>query len=280
LGDLYGRNELTSIFSSGIPFWRFTSSLIVIGLLASLFAFFFDDQVVVPTLKVKNNLARRLLQQSTTEDNSDIVIKARSGSLIYSVDYYDYEAEILNGLSIIEQGENGTFSSLVRAPRATWNGEYWELSNAVIYQWEDEFLRAKALDREMDAYRESPDTFRRSAVKVDELSARDASFLVEDLKRAGLPFITAQADFYHRYSFSSTSLVVMILSISMGGRFRKNIILMTLLSSLAVAVVYYVMEMITMMMAKLGYIPTFVGAWFPVLTFVIVGILLLQSAKT
>ncbi|MDR0877720.1 MAG: LptF/LptG family permease, partial [Treponema sp.] len=28
LGDLYSRNELTSIFSSGIPFWRFSVSLV------------------------------------------------------------------------------------------------------------------------------------------------------------------------------------------------------------------------------------------------------------
>ena len=37
LGDLYARNELTSIFSSGIPFWRFSLSLVFIGLMASLF---------------------------------------------------------------------------------------------------------------------------------------------------------------------------------------------------------------------------------------------------
>ncbi|MDR2483707.1 MAG: LptF/LptG family permease [Treponema sp.] len=41
LGDLYARNELTSIFSSGIPFWRFSAPFIVLGLLFSLFSFFF-----------------------------------------------------------------------------------------------------------------------------------------------------------------------------------------------------------------------------------------------
>jgi lipopolysaccharide export system permease protein len=41
LGDLYARNELTSIFSSGIPFWRFSLPLVFIGLLASVFSFFF-----------------------------------------------------------------------------------------------------------------------------------------------------------------------------------------------------------------------------------------------
>ncbi|GHV90280.1 hypothetical protein AGMMS50268_07830 [Spirochaetia bacterium] len=43
--------------------------------------------------------------------------------------------------------------------------------------------------------------------------------------------------------FAFTSFVVMILSISMGGRFRKNILLMSLLASLCVAVFFYVMEL-------------------------------------
>jgi lipopolysaccharide export system permease protein len=72
----------------------------------------------------------------------------------------------------------------------------------------------------------------------------------------------------------------MILSVSMGGRFRKNILLMSLLASLSTAVVFYVTEMITMMMAKLGYIPPIIGAWFPVFTFIIVGLFLLKSART
>jgi lipopolysaccharide export system permease protein len=280
LGDLYGRNELTSIFSSGIPFWRFSLPLTIIGILASFFAFHFEDNVVIPTLKTKTDLSRKLLHQSNTaENNSDIVIKSKGGSLIYSVDYYDYTAEILNGLSIIEQNTDGSFYSLVRAPKAVWNGDYWELSNAVAYRWEEGFLRARNIPP-ADTYRESPDTFRRSAVKADELPAKEAAFLVEDLKAAGLPFITAEADYYHRYSFSLTSFVVMILSIPMGGRFRKNILLMTLLASLAAAVIFYVMDMITMMMAKLGYIPPFAGAWFPVFFFVITGILLLRGAKT
>ncbi|MDR3171606.1 MAG: LptF/LptG family permease [Treponema sp.] len=279
LGDLYSRNELTSIFSSGIPFWRFSSSLLVIGLVASLFSFYFEDILVIPTYKVKNDLSKTLLHQSRGEKNSDIVIKAKNGRLIYAVDYYDHVALILNGISIIEQGEDGAFLSLVRAPRASWTGTHWSLVNPLIYEWEEGLLRAHTLD-DTDIYGESPDTFRRNAVNVEELSAHEAALLIDDLKIAGLPFITAMADYYHRYSFASVSFVVMILSISMGGRFRKNILLMSLLSSLVVTVVFYVMEMISMMMAKLGYIPPVLGAWFPVGIFVIIGVLLLQGAKT
>jgi lipopolysaccharide export system permease protein len=35
-----------------------------------------------------------------------------------------------------------------------------------------------------------------------------------------------------------------------------------------------------MMMAKLGYIHPFIGAWFPVFVFIIAAFLLLKTAKT
>jgi lipopolysaccharide export system permease protein len=129
-------------------------------------------------------------------------------------------------------------------------------------------------------YREPPDTFRRNMVNAEDLTVRDAAGLVADLRAAGLPITEALSEYYHRFSFPTASFIVMILSISMGGKFKKNILLMSLLSSLSAAVLFYVMEMITMMMSRLGYIPPLVGAWFPVFIFVITGVLLLKAAKT
>jgi lipopolysaccharide export system permease protein len=279
LGDLYARNELTSIFSSGIPFWRFSLPLVFIGVFASFFSFFVDDTLVISTLQAKNQLMRHFLYQQSAESNSDIVIKAKNGQLIYSIDYYDHVAQILNGISIVEQDSRGDFFSLVRAQRATWSGEYWNLVNPIIYYWEDGLLRTRPLPPS-DVYREQPDMFRRHAVKAEELQVMQVYLLVKDLRTAGLPFVGVQAEFHHRFSFAATSLIVIILSISMGGRFRKNILLMSLLASLSAAVVFYVIEMITMMMAKLGYIPAPVGAWFPVVVFIALGLWLLKGAKT
>jgi len=279
LGDLYARNELTSIFAAGIPFARFSISLLVIGLAASVFSFVFDDVVVIPTLKLKNDLSRTLLHQQRPENRSDIVIKAKNGRLVYAVDYFDYDARVLNGLSILEQDETGYMLSLVRAPRASWTDDHWILANAVVYEWENGFLRYRNKES-TDEYREEPDTFRRNMVNVEELHFRDAHLLVQDLKIAGLPIVNALADYHHRFSFAIVPFVVIILSISMGGRFKKNILLMSLLSSLVAAVIFYVMEMISMMMARLGYIHPIAGAWFPVVTFITVGVMLLRAAKT
>jgi len=279
LGDLFAKNELTSIFSSGIPFFRFCMSLVIVGFTASIFSFFLDDKIVIPTLKVKNDLSRRALKQHVTEKNSDVVIKTRNGRLIYSVDFYDHENQILNGISIVEIDENGGFVLQIRSPSAEWKETYWELRNALVYQYEGEILKVRPLPHDT-SYNEHPDIFRRNAVNVEELTARDAGLLVQDLRAAGLPYNHVQANYYHRYSFAVTSLIVMILSISMGGRFRKNILLMSLFTSLAVAVVYYIAEMLSMMMAESNYIHPFVGAWFPILIFIVLGLLLIRGAKT
>jgi len=280
LGDLYAKNELTSVFSSGIPFWRFSMSLLAVGFIASIFSFFLDDVIVIPTLKMKNDLSRRALKQYVTEKNSDVVIKTRNGRLIYAVDFFDSENSVLNGVSIIEIGENGEFISQIRSPSAKWNETYWEFRNALIYQYDkNRILRVSPFSPDT-SYNEHPEIFRRSSVNVNELTAKDAGLLVKDLRAAGLPYYSAQANFFHRYSFAVTSLIVMILSISVGGRFRKNVLLMSLFTSLAAAVVYYIAEMLSMMMAGLNYIHPFVGAWFPVVIFIFLGLLLLRSART
>ncbi|MDR3301139.1 MAG: LptF/LptG family permease [Spirochaetaceae bacterium] len=284
LGDLYARNELISIISSGIPFWRLSYSLLIIGLIMSGFSFFFDDRIVIPTLKIKNQLTKELKHQQNTDSSAGLAITTNDGNRVYYVDYYDYENVTLNGVSVIERSNGATLVTLIRAQSARWSGEYWNFSNAVIYEWKEDDsgeprLRVDNLTPTV-AYTEDPELFRRSAVDPADLSARDAKYLVNDLKKVGHPFTGAEADYYHRFSFPLTSFIVIILSLSMAGRFRKNILLMSLLTSLSIAVIYYIMEMISMMMGRLGQIPPIVGAWFPVVFFTAVGTLMVRFSKT
>jgi len=279
LGDLYAKNELACVFSSGIPFWRFSVSFLIVGLVVSVFSFFFDDYIVIPTLKTKNDLTRQALNLHVVENDSDIVIKTRNGLLTYSIDYYDNNRKTLNGVNIIEMDENGRFVSQIRALSAEWRDTHWEFRNALIYRYEGDILRVRPLVNNT-SYNEHPDSFRRRAVNISELTAGEAKLLVDDLQQMGLPFLNAQANYYHRFSFASTSFIVMFLSLSMGTRFKKNILLMSLFTSLAAAVVFYVTEMLTMTMAGLNYIQPAIGAWFPVVLFIFIGIILLRSAKT
>jgi lipopolysaccharide export system permease protein len=272
LGDLSAKNELVTVLGSGIPFWRFCLSFIVIGIIASFFAFFFEDRAVIPTLKVKNQMSRELLR-TTADSLSNIVIKAEEGRLIYMVDYYDSATPSINGVTIVELDDNNHLQSMVYAPKAVWDGEIWSFSNPLLYRWEDGFLRPTTV-LDTGKYREDPETFRRSAVSPADLNAQDTAALIKDLKKAGLPVASALVDYYHRFSFSAVSFVVMFLSLTVSGRFKKNILLLSLLASLGTAVIYYVIEMISMMSARVGLLPPVWGAWTPVFVCTAAGIVL------
>ncbi len=279
IGESYARNELMVVFTSGIPLWRFTLPLVVFGFALSFASFFFEDRVVIPTLQMKQTLSRSLLHQQRTGNNSDIVVKADAGRTIYSVDYYNDVDISLNGLTIIERNSQGQFISLLRARKAVWEDGSWVFENGYEYIWKEGNLAYKPLDHSK-RYGESPDTFKRNAVDVEELTAKEAALFVKDLQNAGLPFYGALADYYKRYAFAAASLVVILLSVSVGGRFKKNILLMCLLSSLISAVLFYVAQMISMMMAKLGYVSPLAGAWAPVALFLIAGLGSIRSART
>jgi lipopolysaccharide export system permease protein len=74
--------------------------------------------------------------------------------------------------------------------------------------------------------------------------------------------------------------MVTFLSSALGGSFRKNILLMSLLSSLVLTVIYYVFQMVMVIFANLGFISPMAGAWAPFIFFSAAGIWLFRIART
>ncbi|MDR2314090.1 MAG: LptF/LptG family permease [Spirochaetaceae bacterium] len=278
LGDLSARNELITVIGSGMPFWRFCRPLIILGIAASVFAFFFEDLAVIPTLRKKNEISKELLHINT-DTLADIVIKLKEGRIIYSADYYTHTTETLNGVTIIELDDTKRIVSIVYAPQAIWTGASWSFSNALIYRWEKGFFKPREY-KETGEYTEDPQTFVRSSVPPEDLQSASLRLLIQDLKKAGLPAASALTDYYHRFSFSAVSFVIIFLSLSMSTQFKQNTLLLSLLGSLGTAVIYYVVEMISMMSARVGLLPPFLGAWIPVFICTAAGLLLLWYSRT
>ena len=279
IGDLYAKNELIIVFATGIPLKRLALSLFVLGGCLSLLSFVFEDTVVIRASKIKKTMSQALLHQQRSTNESDVVVKAEGGRLVYSVDFYNDTEKSLNGVSIVERSKEGTFIRFIQARKARWVDGAWDLENALSYRFFNGFLISEKYETTKEFF-EAPETFRRNALDVEELSAKDAAAFIVDLNKAGLPIAGSLADYYKRFAFAVTPFVVLILSVAVGGRFRKNVLLMSLLASLVSSVIYYVCQMITMMMAKLGYIPPVVGAWAPAILFVLCGAALISTART
>jgi len=283
LGTLYSHNELIAILGNGISLRRFVRPLFFIGILFSLFYFIFEETTVIPTFKQKNELTRQLLNQTTTLSNTNSTVMVNEGRIIYNFMYYNFETKSINSLIIIELDKNNSLIRRLDAEWTEWSETYWTLRKCREYIWnseKSEFTEKYHENFVDQKFHENPDTFMRKTVKADELNLLEAYDFVQSLKRSGLPYLDAETDYFNRLSFGFTPFMVIFIASALGGKFKKNVLLMSLFTSLAITMIFFVIQMVSSLFSRLGYFPPFIGSFLGVVIGYSIGFILYKFART
>jgi lipopolysaccharide export system permease protein len=283
LGVLYKNNELIAILGSGISLYQLVLPFLVIGIVLSVGAFFFEEHFVIDSFRRKNELYRNAVRQEISFSNTNVTVISEGEGIIYQVDYYNDKKQTITDVIIVERAGNGEFETRIDADWGEWNGSNWELHNSRIYRWSDD--RDKViLERRpyYDATRlvENPATFRKTTRNVEEMKSAEARQWIARLRRAGLPYRGALTEYYKKFFFSLSPFIVVLIAAGVGGRFKRNVLLMNLLTALVVSVVYYVVQMVSVILAKNGLIPPLAGAGLAFALFTAVGAAALRTART
>ena len=285
LSDFYAKNELLAIFASGISLFRFTAPLLIVAIAMSFALFFFEDNLVVPTYSKKVKLQQQVLHKEKSLDNDRIVIMTEEGNLIYKVDHYEANGNRLVGLFVFFRNSDKTFDCLIYAESAVWEDGIWRLRNAKKYSAKEtgdkKVLFLSSVDKEHSSRLvEPPETFRNNTLSVEEVNTKEAREYIAHLEKAGLPSGEERSLYYKKYAFPFVVFIVVFLAIGLSGKTRKNVLLISLALSITAVVLFYIIQMITMLMARFGTIPPLFGAWFPVFLFIVISCILLRYAKT
>ena len=280
MGNMYAKNELTSIFASGMPLAVLVAPLVLCGFLLSIGMFYFEDRILIHFQRQKIALVNSILEPQQNLNSSDLVILSDSGKIVYFADYYDDTQKELSNVLIVIRTESGDVSTVVKGSSAQWQIDHWEVTDKAVYTFtgENGVLYQDSIDEKL--FSEPPETFQRNITSIDEMTIAQAKLFIDNLKKMGLPYHEYLSQYYRRFSFPFTTFIVLFFSVSIGGRFKKNILLMSLLFSLALAILYYVTEMMTMLFAKWEYISPLAGAFLPLLIFTLLSVAMLKIART
>lgn len=281
LSDLYANNELIAIFASGISLTRFTFPLLIFAFGMSFALFFFDDKIVVPTYAKKTAEQEEVLNKDKSLNNDKIVILSENSNICYKAEFYDDEAKRLSSLFIIVRNDDKSLDAIIRADSASWRDNKWILSGAIQYTHKKDSITAGPVTSEvLNRLTEPPETFQNNVISVETVNSATAKVYIDHLQKAGLPFAEPLSLYYKKFSFPFILFIVVFLSVGLSGKTRKNVMLMSLASCISAAVLFYVTQMITMLLAKFGAISPFMGAWFPVFMFVLIAAVVLKYART
>lgn len=285
LGTLGARNELIPVFGSGVPLFRFVVPMLFCAAIMSVFGYVFEDRVSIPMLKRRNILSNELLGLEDSKNRSRTSAITNQGHIIYYADYYNDENKSLSGLTVLILGDEGVFIKSIDVEQAFWNDDkaLWILKGSRVFTVDEEsgdIIQTRHEEYSEELINENPKTFGLDTRKMEEMNSREARDWLETQRRSGIPYRASQAEYFQRFTMALTPFLVILFAGSLGGRFKKNILLMSLLVSLGISSAWYIVRMIFTLMSQTGIIPPIIGAAVPYMIFLIFGLFLFKQART
>ncbi|MBR7065056.1 MAG: LptF/LptG family permease [Treponema sp.] len=283
LSSLYAKNELTAVFVSGVSLFKFTLPLLIFSFCTSIALFFLDEKLAVETYAKKKELQNKVLNKTDSDNKEASVVIADDGKIIYRASSYDDDAKQLHNVYFIFRNQNKILEAVVYSAVAKWNESenIWVLTTPMQYTFKNDNTVYEAANHSLlERLTENASTFKNSIIQVEEVTAKIAREYIKNRIRVGLPYNEALSLYYKKFSFPFIVFIVVFLSIGLAGRTRKNVMLTSTALSIGAATLFYVTQMVTMLLAKFGYVSAFIGAWFPVLLFVVISVFLLRSTRT
>ena len=281
LGQLYANNELIALLGSGMSLRYAVLPLLVCGFLLGLLMFRFEDRYVIPSYSLKNSLTREVLGQRESLSNTNVTIRGDEPGVLYSTEYYNDGNRTISNVTVVIVDSEGLLQRRIDAKWAGYDEAGWIFHDVRIFRLD----KGRVLEEGLSVYRDpllkdEPGSFRRRQKEMEELTLIEAGIYLRELEKAGLVTRGPRTDYYKRIAFAFTPLIVAMISAAVGSRFKKNILLMSLLMSLGISVVFYVFQMVTGIFATIGILPPFAGAFLPVLVFFFAGLAMLQFVRT
>ena len=283
LSDLYAKNEMVALFASGTSLFKFIIPILVFSAICSVGMFFLEDKLVVNTLEKKEILQKQLLAEEENANNDNIVVISDNSRLIYKAKKYRDTSQRLENVYFLFRDDEKKLQSIIFATSALWSNEeqLWKLQNAVQYMIDGDSLKSIPLSKEYtDRLTETYEIFRKKTVNVESVNSKEAKIYIDHLMKAGLPFYEQLSVYYKKFSFPFILFIAAFLAVGVTGKTRKNVLLISLSLSIVAVVLFYVFQMVTMVLAKTNVMTPFMGAWLQDIVFTIIAGFLLKFSRT
>lgn len=285
IGSLYQGNELVAIYTSGISLAKFTLPLILFNILLSFAMIFVDSYMVIPANRYKERLFERATNNSrqNMSNNQDVTIRSESGDYFWHADNFNTQENRLEQVIIFKIDSNYRIIYRLDAANAVYTKSGWLFKSITIREWDENGTITKEErfnKRVIESFEETPSIFKLNEYDINNLTLREAKERIRTLKKLNIDYKKDLTNYYKKYSFPFTLLIVALFAIGVSTVSRINILIIALFFSIGLAVLYYVLQMILDILAYTGQIPSILGAWLPFIISLPISIYLVVKSKT
>ena len=194
-----------------------------------------------------------------TRDAVPVLYDEESGYLIYADRYSESYGRLYSPLLL--KITSGGVEERIEADYAEYDGESWKFENArVVRRGEEGYESFSAREFSDPDFQVPGELFRSQNISIDTMDRETARAYLEGLETTNRNTWQERATEYYRRICSPLAIfVLMFISSAMNYRFKKNVLLFSVIQSLSIAVIYYVADMVFSIMGNQGVV-TPIGA--------------------
>lgn len=283
LGSLSRNNELTAMRAGGISLWRISMPLLAMGLLTTAATLIANEYVVPLTARKVNAIERTVVQGEPRQLLRRDRVWFREDDRLVNVRLVLPAQKVLYGISIFKVDRDFRLLSRTDAERASYQDGHWIFRNLSIRTFDPASERTVTLVREKEKILplgKTPQDFATPDQRNVDLTYRQLHHMVKRLEEEGFPATRYRVDMMARLATPFTCLIMAFLGIPFALQKGRNANLaMGVALSLAVGVVFYLLQAMLIAFGYSEVVPPIIAAWASNLLFVLIGIWLLLSSR-
>lgn len=277
LSQLVANNELIMLFNSGFSYLRVLRPIIILAVIVTILFTIFSQTVTIKASLAYDALSDELFGRSSTQDNTNITLTDIEGNQLIHASRYDDTSERLYTVLIIET-EEGKVRQRISAEWGEYNEEAgcWIFHNASVFDIRESVVSSTVYSSyEASNVTLAPRLFRNNSGSIATMDHADAIAYLERIKVLDREaWQTSFTEYLERVTGALPILILILISCSMNYRFKKNVFLFSVIQSLCTAVVYYVVQMVTVIMAEQGIIHPVLSVVLPIVLTALLALLI------
>jgi lipopolysaccharide export system permease protein len=271
-------NELTAMKSSGVSLQRFMMPLLLLSLLVSGGAIYFNGWIVPLANKHKFDLERQYLQKHLDYVSRDNIFIQDSPTRILSIGFFDDSRNLATRVSVQDFSRSDPTIMIARldAEQMQWDQTTgtWTLNNGTHRMFEgNKEVMKPFISVNLGRLNFAPEDIRKKQQKPDEMSYSDLKEFIENQQRAGHDASRWLVDFYGKIAFPFASFIVVLFGVPFSAVKRRSGLGVEFGIAIGVSFFYMIFLKVSQAFGYNGDLNPFLTAWLANIIFFIAGII-------
>jgi lipopolysaccharide export system permease protein len=283
LSNLGKNNELIALRASGISVLRLATPLFGVGVISTAIVFFVNEAFVPRARENADAFKADLRGRTSKAEIENFFFVNTTERRDWFARRFKTRQRLLETVEVHQRTPDNKPLLDVFADSAVWSNGFWRFQQTDGYDYSSgQEAVWHVAETNFPAFNEPPKRLILEARRANDMTTAELRRHIAELQHARrkghLP--EYQVEFYRRYAFPWTCLVVMWIGVPLGMRSnRRSGAMMGVATALILVVAFYFLNYITLALGKGERIPPPLAAWLTNAVFGAVGALLLVRAN-